>query len=226
MKANIKLIIFVITFVSVGAIGSTENAEETLIISASRVPKSEQNITVASTVLGEELITQRNSHFATDLLRLAPGLTVSNTGGLGKFSQVRMRGSEGNHVMVLIDGMEMNDVALSDEFDFGHLMSTNISKVEVIRGPHSALWGSDAVAGVINIVTKKPEYGKHAKATVDAGTHGLDHQNLEFSSRTNYHSLRLVIDRINLGGINASLQGNEDDGYEWLREKLPKPCYN
>ena len=214
MKINTRLIIFIFTFVSFGAIGSNENAEETLIISASRVPKPEQNITVASTVLDEDLITKRNSHFATDLLRLVPGLTVSNTGGLGKFSQVRMRGSEGNHVMVLIDGMEMNDVALSDEFDFGHLMSTNIGKIEVIRGPHSALWGSDAVAGVINIVTKQPEYGRRAKATVDAGTHGLDHQNLEFSSRTNSHSLRLVVDRINLGGINASLQGDEDDGYD------------
>ena len=214
MKTNTIFLIFITTFVSFGAISSTENPEETLIISASRVPKPEQNITVASTVLDEDLINKRNAHFATDLLRLVPGLTVSNTGGLGKFSQVRMRGSEGNHVMVLIDGMEMNDVALSDEFDFGHLMSTNIGKIEVIRGPHSALWGSDAVAGVINIVTKNPEYGRHAKATVDAGTHGLDHQNLELSSRNNSHSFRLVVDRINLGGINASLQGDEDDGYE------------
>ena len=214
MKTATKLIIFIITFASFGAIGSTENPEETLIISASRAPKSEQNTTVASTIIDEELITKRNSHFATDLLRLAPGLTVSNTGGLGKFSQVRMRGSEGNHVMVLIDGMEMNDVALADEFDFGHLMSTNISKIEVIRGPHSALWGSDAVAGVINIITKEPEYGRNAKVTIDAGTHGLDHQNLEFSTRTDSHLFRIVLDRIDIGGINASLQGDEDDGYE------------
>ena len=214
MKKINQFIIFTVFFASFGAVNSTENREETLIISASRVPKPEQNITVASTVLDEDLITKRNSHFATDLLRLVPGLTVSNSGGLGKLSQVRMRGSEGNHVMVLIDGMEMNDVALSDEFDFGHLMSTNIGKIEVIRGPHSALWGSDAVAGVINIVTKKPEYGRHAKVTIDAGTHGLDHQNLEFSSRTDFHSFRLVFDRIDLGGINTSLQGDEDDGYK------------
>ena len=216
MKPNlfIRRIILVIGFTAMGNGVLAETKEEVLVVSASRIAETERNLTVASTVLNEKLITNRNSHFASDLLRLAPGLTVSNNGGLGKFTQVRMRGAEGNHVMVLIDGMEMNDVALSDEFDFGHMPSSNISQIEVTRGPHSALWGSDAVAGVINIVTKKPKYGKHAKVSADAGTHGLDHQNIELSSRNDLHSFRLVLDRINLGGINTALQGNEEDGYE------------
>ncbi len=84
-----------------------------------------------------------------------PGITIGRTGGgFSSKAQVRIRGAEANHTLVLIDGIEANDPN-DGEFDFGNLLADDIERIEVIRGPYSGIYGSGAVGGVVNIITKK-----------------------------------------------------------------------
>ena len=104
-------------------------------------------------VTGEELRAQQ-VRTAVDALRSLPGVAVSRSGGIGNFTQVRIRGAEGNHTLVLVDGIEANNIA-DGEFDFSNLSAEDIERIEVIRGPMSGLYGSNAVGGVINIITRR-----------------------------------------------------------------------
>jgi vitamin B12 transporter len=104
-------------------------------------------------VTGEELRRQQARNGA-DALRSLPGVSVNRTGGFGSLTQVRIRGAEGNHTLVLIDGIQANSVT-DGEFDFSNLSIEDIERIEVIRGPMSALYGSNAVGGVVNIITRK-----------------------------------------------------------------------
>ena len=90
---------------------------------------------------------------AADALRSLPGVSVSRLGGAGGLTQVRIRGAEGNHTVVLIDGIEAN-ASTSGEFDFSDLTAEDIERIEVIRGAQSSLYGSGAIGGVINIITR------------------------------------------------------------------------
>jgi len=74
---------------------------------------------------------------------------------MGSLTELRFRGSESNHVLVMLDGVEINDLGQGGLIDLSHLLLANISRIEVLRGPQSALWGSAAVAGVINITSKQ-----------------------------------------------------------------------
>ena len=91
----------------------------------------------------------------SDLLRDLVGFSVSRSGVLGAQTQIRVRGSEANHILVLIDGIEANNSAQNDEFNWGNISASDIERIEVVRGPQSSIYGSDAMSGVINIITKK-----------------------------------------------------------------------
>ncbi|WP_027856852.1 TonB-dependent receptor plug domain-containing protein [Marinobacterium jannaschii] len=131
----------------------------TLVVAASATGiEAEKMGRAHSLVTAEQLQRQQILHVA-DALRMVPGLSVSRTGALGTLVQVRVRGSEANHVLVLIDGIEVNDAGQGD-YDFSSLQVSNIQRIEVLRGPQSAFWGSNATAGVINIVTREGQVGR------------------------------------------------------------------
>ncbi|MEM8792497.1 MAG: TonB-dependent receptor [Pseudomonadota bacterium] len=108
----------------------------------------------AFTVITGEQLEERGTRYVADALRQVPGLAVSRTGSFGGFTQVRVRGAEANQVLVLIDGVEVSPAA-TGELDFGSLIVADIERIEVIRGPQSALFGSNASAGVIQIITRR-----------------------------------------------------------------------
>lgn len=188
-------------------------ANEEVVVSASRVPIP---ITIAGSgvsVITREEIDRRNPQFISDLLREVPGLAVSRNGGPGAQTQVRVRGAEGNHLLVLIDGVEANDFSQNDEFDFAHLTASDIERVEIVRGPQSSLWGSDALAGVVNVITRSAGRPFEANGEVEYGAFGSEHGALAIGgARDTWHG-RLGLSYAETGGINVSRQGAEDDGY-------------
>ncbi|WP_293681045.1 TonB-dependent siderophore receptor [uncultured Phenylobacterium sp.] len=111
----------------------------------------------------------RQVRVVSDVLRDIPGFAVSRAGGVGGFTQVRVRGAESNHVLTLIDGIEAAD-PFQGEFDFGSLVADDVAKVEVLRGPQSALYGSDAIAGVINYITPTAAEAPGGRIRVEAGS--------------------------------------------------------
>ncbi|MFC5990972.1 TonB-dependent receptor plug domain-containing protein [Limoniibacter endophyticus] len=130
-----------------------QNAEPVLldqiVITAGRTPLEAAKNGRATSVITREELEARNIVNVTDALRQLPGISIS--AGAGP-TQLRMRGGEANHVLVLIDGIEASEAA-TGEFDFSGLQASDIERIEVLRGPQSAFWGSNALAGVINIIT-------------------------------------------------------------------------
>ena len=114
-------------------------------------------------------IRNRNQAYITDLLRTVPGLAVSQSGGGGSLTNLRLRGSEANHTLILIDGVEVNNPT-DGGFDFGGLRSEDVVKIEVLRGEQSALYGSDTIGGVINIITRAGSSQENFRASVEAGS--------------------------------------------------------
>lgn len=194
--------------------GSEEDATELpqLLVTAGRTPVEQEKSGRAFTVVEGEQIERSQTRYVAEALRQVPGLHVSRTGGYGGLVQLRVRGAEGNHVLVLIDGVEVSSTS-EGEFDFGGLLADDIERIEVLRGPQSAFWGSDALAGVVNIITRRgprdgfetggqAEYGgdntRAYSGFVRGGTENLD-ASISASKR--------VTD-----GFNISDFGNESDG--------------
>lgn len=143
-----------------------------IVITATRSPQAISRAGSSISVIPGEEIAKESPKSIADVLRRAPGLTVSETGGPGGTTSVRIRGAEARHTLVLIDGVRVNDSSSgAGEFDFSNLESVDIERIEVLRGPQSALYGSDAIGGVINIITRK---GKTPRAMISAegGSYG------------------------------------------------------
>jgi vitamin B12 transporter len=156
-----------------GAPGSTaaaEDAKEGGGSDAEGVPL-EQVGSAVTVVTGAQLRAQQIRH-AADALRSLPGVAVGRTGSSGGFTQVRIRGAEANHTLVLVDGIDVGDTA-GGEFDFASLLTEDIDRIEVIRGPQSGLYGSKAIGGVINIITRSGKGPLTATARTEAGSLGI-----------------------------------------------------
>lgn len=127
---------------------------EDVVISATKTPLPVSHLTSAMEVITGEELQRKKFKTVADALRLAQGLSVLQSGGPGTEALVRMRGANPNHTLVVIDGTIMNSPTKGD-FNFTNLNAENIERIEILRGAQSMLWGSDAIGGVINIITKR-----------------------------------------------------------------------
>lgn len=144
---------------SVAIIPATAHAEDsdTIIVSANRTQQSTSEVGQSVTVITLDDIATRQSVAVSDLLRSVPGITVTRNGGLGTTTSVNIRGAESDQTVALIDGVKLNDPSTpGGGFNFGNLLTGNIERIEVVRGSQSVLWGSQAIGGVVNIVTRTP----------------------------------------------------------------------
>ena len=139
--------------------------------SLSGEPQDAATLGSASTVITGEELERRQIRHAADALRTVPGLAVSRSGGVGSQTQVRVRGAEANQLKVIIDGVEVNSLSAGD-FQFETLLAESIERIEVIRGPQSGIYGANALAGVINIVTKKGTQIPQVSVQAEGGSLG------------------------------------------------------
>ena len=128
---------------------------QTVVVSATRLPTPALEVASSITVVTAADIDTRQERTFADVLKDVPGLNVVQTGGPGGVTSVFMRGTNSNHTKVFIDGIDVSDSSNpTGTFDFGQLLTQDIERVEVLRGPQSGLYGSDAIGGVINIITR------------------------------------------------------------------------
>lgn len=190
----------------VAADDSDEDELEEVRVAASRIGVVDQRVVV----LDADDLASAGFH-PGDLLPMLPGFALATSGPRGSLSQARVRGAEANHLLVMIDGVPVNDPAAGSEFDFGSLNLTAISGVEFLAGPQSAVWGSDAIAGVLHFDTTpdadsrrlRVGYGSHDTANVDLGLARVRDQG----------HLKVSIGHVASDGTNAALHGTEDDGF-------------
>jgi vitamin B12 transporter len=170
----------------------------------------------AITVIDSEQLKLRAALSVSDLLRDVPGLAVSRSGVQGSFTQIRVRGSESNHLLVLIDGVEANDPSRSDELNWGTLSSSNIERIEVIRGPQSSMRGSDAMAGVVNIITRSADKPFSLNAYAESGSFSTNNYGFSLGHKADNYDISLGVSDMESGGANviANTGTNDDDGYE------------
>jgi vitamin B12 transporter len=142
-------------------------------VTATRTPQPIQRAGSAITVIGPEEIARTSARNVDDLLRQVPGVSLVRAGGVGNTQTVRIRGGDVRHTLVLIDGIRVNDPSSTGrEFDFSLLALTDLDRIEVLRGPQSALYGSDALGGVVNIITKRGRGGPRATIVAEGGSYG------------------------------------------------------
>ena len=185
---------------------------ETVLVTASRTPVDAAWVGSSYTVIDRDDLERRQIVHVTEMLRDVPGFSISRVGTVGSQAQLRVRGAEANHIMVFIDGVEANDPASGDEFLFEQLLATEIERIEVIRGPQSALWGSDALAGVINVITRRGSEPFAADGYLEAGSFGTHHAGGQISASGQVFDLSVGISHLTTGGTNISRLGDEEDG--------------
>ena len=185
-----------------------------LVVTAALQPISIRDVASSITVITREEIEQKQARYLSELLRDIPGFSVSQAGGVGSQTQVRVRGAEANQLLVLMDGVRANDPAASDEFQYHFALTSDIERIEIIRGPQSATWGSDAMAGVINIIRKKDVNSTHLSGSLEAGSFSSLSADVEGGYRGDVFRINGSVSYLDTDGTNVSRTGNEKDGAE------------
>jgi len=196
------------------AVTADETEIQEVLVSASLIPIAASKSANAITVIDSEQLKNRAALSVSDLLRDVPGLAVSRSGVQGSQTQIRARGAEANHLLVLIDGVEANDPSQSDELNWGTLSADDIERIEVIRGPQSSMRGSDAMAGVVNIVTRSAEQPFSGNLFTEFGSFSTKRSGLNVGTVQGDFNIRLGLSEIETDGDNISRVGDEKDGYE------------
>src|SRR5204862_3721094 len=154
--------------------GVRTTVKESVVVTATGRETLESQVGASVTVLDREEIEQRHALSTIDLLRTIPGVVAVRTGGVGNLTSLFVRGGESTYNKVLLDGMPLNEPG--GFFNFASLSPENIERIEVLRGAHSALFGSDAMASVIQIFTTRPDSTRpQVNFTADAGTYKTGH---------------------------------------------------
>jgi vitamin B12 transporter len=187
---------------------------EELVVTAGLQPVSLRDVASSVTVITREEIEQKQVKYLSDLLRDVPGFSVSQAGGAGSQTQVRVRGAEANQLLVLMDGVRANDPAASGEFQYQFALAANIERIEIIRGPQSATWGSDAMAGVINIIRRKDTDDRYLAGSIEAGSFDSINVGLDGGYTGERFRLSGGLSHLDTDGTNISRTGDEKDGAE------------
>jgi vitamin B12 transporter len=148
-----------------------EDVPDTVVVTATRIPTPQLQVASSISVISADEIAARQLQTLPDLLKDMPGLNVVQSGGPGGQTSLFMRGTNSNHTKVFVDGIDVSDPSSpAGNFDFGPFLAQDIQKVEILRGPQSGLYGSDAIGGVISIITKSGSGPAQFSARAEAGS--------------------------------------------------------
>ncbi|WP_146344069.1 TonB-dependent receptor plug domain-containing protein [Phaeobacter marinintestinus] len=168
-------------------------------------------------VLDQEQIERAPETTVIDTLSKLPGVSSSSNGGLGSSSTLRIRGLDGKYIKVLVDGIDVTDPSSTQiQYNFGGLTTTGITRLELLKGSSSSLYGSSAVAGVVSIGTSAQpvENGTQISGFVEGGTFDTWRGAATIASRSDRGGLSFTIGRVITDGFSSRAAGDEPDGYQ------------
>lgn len=171
-----------------------------LVVTADRVPAPPAKVTAATTIVTGEELRERGFHALADALRGTPGAAVVSTGSFGGITSVFLRGGESDYVKVLVDGVPLNQDGGS--YDFASLTTDNIDRIEIVRGPTSVLYGSEAMTGVIQIFTRSGAGPAHGEVSVRGGTFGTWQADAAVTAGSDRSSFAASVSRFSSEGIH------------------------
>lgn len=198
--------------VSPAALAQDIDPGDIVYVTAARIPLAPEDATASIYELDAGMIEARGAIFIADILRAVPGIAVSRSGTAGALTQIRARGSEANHVLVLIDGIEAAS-PFTGETDFAHFAFDDLAAIEVARGEQSALWGADAIGGVIALRSALPEQGREISLRAESGSFGTTRLSARLGRGLDRGYLAASASLYETDGIDVSGRGGEDDGY-------------
>ena len=201
------------TLFSAGALANTQLDD--VVISANKSEQTIKEITANVTVITAEEIQAKHYTSIIQALNTVPGISFTANGGLGKSASVYLRGFDSKRTLVAIDGVRYNDPTSSNGAPFEHIMLADIERIEIIKGPQSGIWGADASAGVINIITKKASQGLSGSLNLESGSYNTQKAsgNLKYGSQ--FFEASVTLSNIDTEGFTAYAPAYEDiDQYE------------
>lgn len=158
---------------------TTTNHSDKLVVTANRFPQPVSSVLAPTSVVTRTDIDRWQAKSLTDVMRRLPGVDIAQNGGLGQNSSLFVRGTNSSHVLVLIDGIRLNQAGVSGSSDLSQIPISLVQKIEYIRGPRSAVYGSDAIGGVVNIITTRENNG----TTLSAGLGSNGYQAYDASTQ-------------------------------------------
>jgi len=188
--------------------------DDEIVVTANREARPVDTVGQAVTILDTAIIEQRQAVVVSDLLRQTPGVTVTRNGGPGTTTSVNIRGGDSDQTVALIDGVKLNDPSSpGGGFNFGNLLIGNIARIEVLRGAQSVLWGSQAIGGVVNMITRQPTEALAINARAEGGSFGTGQAVANVSGKAGPVSASIGGGFFTTDGISAYAPGREKDGY-------------
>ncbi|MFN5017157.1 TonB-dependent receptor plug domain-containing protein [Bradyrhizobium sp.] len=182
-------------------------ANTQLVVSPTGIATPAAHVANAITVVTAKDIATQQFRSVPDILAAIPGLNVVQTGGAGGQSSVFTRGTNANHTKILIDGIDVGDATNANgAFDFAHLLTSDIQQFEVLRGPQSGLYGSDAIGGVISVITRKGDGPARATASIETGTYQTFNQSAGVSGSQDNVNYAINVAHLHAGDIPVTPQ--------------------
>jgi vitamin B12 transporter len=186
-----------------------------VIVTANRSAQSADRVGQSVTVLTTKQIEASQAVEVVDLLVRTPGVSLSRNGGVGASTSLRIRGAEADQTVFVIDGVKLNDPsATGSGYNPGNLLTGDIARIEVLRGAQSTLWGSQAIGGVVNLITAEPTRPFQASLDAEAGSRGTHSLRGGAGGASEHINWRVAASHYQTDGFSTFVRGTEKDGYE------------
>ncbi len=214
MSKNIPLSLLLVALLSSANASQTVELDTITVTSATKTKQSIKDVTSNVNVITSEEIEEKHYTTVSEALSTVPGINFTSNGGLGQATSVFVRGFDSKRVLVLIDGVRYNDVT-GFGAPFADLMIQDIQQIEVVKGAQSGVWGADATAGVINIITKKAAQGLHGFFNTQYGSFDTLKYGAGASYKTEGYYIKASSQKVDTNGFSSQASKDVDlDSYE------------
>lgn len=193
----------------------TKEDSTEIIVTALRIPVKADKVAASITILDADDLGREQPVTIDDVLVRTPGINVTRNGGYGTATSLKIRGADSGQTVLVIDGMRLADPSSSGGgYNFANLLTGDTQRIEILRGPQSILWGSDAIGGVVNIVTARPRKSIEGSFLVEAGSRDTVNARAGIGGKSESIDWRFGTSAFVTDGISASSNGTEKDGYK------------
>ena len=220
MHNKIKLSLFSLAIISQLNAQNTIALEPIIVTSATKSSQSIKDVTSNINVITSQEIEEKHYTSVTEALNSIAGINYTSNGGIGSTASINLRGAGNNRTLVLIDGVRYQDPSSTSGANVQHLMIQEVQRIEVTKGAQSGIWGADASAGVINIITKDANVGTHGSANVKTGSFNTKEYGATISHKNSNFDIKFSANKITSDSFSVQAPRNEkidkyeDDSYE------------